>query len=379
MKLALAGLLLVTVLTYHGVWSAGWVYEDSNAVQADPTALGQAPVNWMRTRSLAALSHRLVYRAVGDQPRVHHLVNLGLHLVNGSLVYAIAAVFLTPIGALVTAAVFLLHPLQSETVAYVASRSELLAATFALSAYALSLHLPSPQRASRRWLMGGLMWICVALALMAKESAIVIIPLIAITAVFRGWRMSIWQQGALILPAAGMAWTVFQYDYLSQSDLSRLDYLATQAYAVWRYVGLALLPIGQTVDHDFDVVSWSMRYVALVGLWALALIPLYAALTTEDEHHTIERVWGESRTLRLSAFGITWMLIALAPRFVLRLPELLSEHQTYLAFIGLWFCLGVFVDSVWQAGDALSTLPRDIDRWNHWTGPRRPVWGGKGL
>lgn len=355
MNLMLAGVLLLTACSYRAVWSAGWVYEDANAVQANPSVTGQAPIAVDRARWLSALSHKLVYQVAGSDPRLPHLVNVGLHLTNGVLVYAVAGAFLSPIGALVAASLFLLHPIQTEAVAYVASRSELLATLFALLAFWLSLD-------AKGWLRLAAVVGCVALAVSAKESAVVVVPLMAITDAFRGRRLTWWRYGLLAVPVALMAETVIRFDYLSRSELSPLAYAATQATAIWRYLALAIVPIGQSVDHDFDLVAWPVRYLALLGIWALALIPMIGGLRSIDgdkpRGQDIYQLWDRLGSYRVVAFGVTWMLIALTPRFVMRIPEIVNEHQTYLPFVGLWLLIGALAHGWLTASDSgLQTTP----------------------
>jgi uncharacterized membrane protein len=328
-RVRLAALLIVTALAYQPIWHAEWVYEDSNAVHGNPAVTAQgATIAVDRARWLSALSHRLVWQVSHDAP-AHHLVNLGLHLVNGTLVSIIAATWLSPMGALLTAAVFLLHPIQTEAVAYVASRSELLATCFALLAFWRSL-------SAVRWYQHLTVWGCVFLAVCAKESAAAIVPLIALADVFRGKVLSRWWYAALLAPVLAMTYSVLQFDYLSRSELNQLDYAATQAYALWRYVGLIVLPIGQTVDHDFDLVPWLLRYGALYLTVAVAaLIILASGWGADSETRQIGRFWDRLPGLRVALFGLTWLFVSLAPRFVMRIPEHLSEHQLYLAVVGV--------------------------------------------
>lgn len=343
MRLALLGLLLVTTLAYSRLWRAEFVYEDANAVSQNPAVVGTAPIAVDRARWISALSHRLVY-VVSTKPRLHHAVNLGLHLGNGLLVYAIAGAFVTSPAAWLAAAIFLLHPLQSEAVAYVASRSELLATAFALFAFWRSL-------TADRWYRHLVVWGAVALAVCAKESAAAIVPLIAIADVFRGRSISRWWYAALLAPVLAMAYSVFQFDYLSRADLNQFDYAATQAYAVWRYLGIVLVPIGQSVDHDFDLVAWGWRYFALLGMWALALIPLVGAITAfNGDTRQLGRLWDDSDRYRVAAFGVTWLLITLGPRFVMRIPEVLNEHQLYGAMFGISLTLAVVVSPLLTKG-----------------------------
>lgn len=332
-----AVIALLTILSYRSVWTAGWVYEDANAVQANPSVTGKTPIAIDRARWLSALSHRIVFAAVGERPRVHHLVNLALHLINGALVYVIAGAFVAPIGALLAAAVFLLHPIQSEAVAYVASRSELLATCFALLAFWRALE-------ARRWHEHLLVWVAVLAAVCAKESAAVIVPLIAITDAFRNRRLSLWRYAVLLLPVVWMGYSIFRFDYLTRAELTPMAYAATQATAVWRYLAITVLPIGQNVDHDFDLVAWGWRWLALAGIGVLALVPITASLEYIDgDHKRVLRTWDQWRGARPMAFGIAWFLIALSPRFVMRIPEVLNEHQFYVPFVGLCLALSAIL------------------------------------
>lgn len=342
MRTALILLGLLTMLAYSPVLTAGWVYEDANAVQANPSVTGAAPIAVDRARWLSALSHRLVYHITGSAPRLPHLVNVALHVVNGILVYHIALAWVSPPAAVVVTALFWLHPLQTESVAYVASRSELLAACFALSAFLIAGSARS---------VGAYAAVCVAVlaAVCAKESAVVIVPLIVFADVVRGKPASWLRYAVWLLPVGLIAYTVIRFDYLSRAELSPLAYAATQATAVWRYLALAVYPIGQSVDHDFDLVIWPIRWAALGGIAALATVPIMGSwlvvLGDQPRGSDIARLWDDWPALRVASFGIAWLLIGLGPRFVMRIPEVLAEHQTYLPFIGLWIMLGAIVDA----------------------------------
>lgn len=333
-RLGLVALLLLTAVVYGShVQHAGWVYEDSNAIFANPSVAGHRAIPIDRARWLSALSHRLVWTVAGDRPAVHHGVNVGLHLANGVLVFLIAAAFLPELGALLAAALFLLHPLQTEAVAYAASRSELLAAHFALVAVWWAL------RASRRWHQVAV-WLAVALAICAKESAVVVIPILALVDVCRGRPIARWRYAALALPVVAMAVSVFRFDHLAQAELGRIAYAATQAAALWRYLALAIVPSGFAVDHDFDLVPWAVRWAALYGVGVLAVFPILTGLSTvHGDTRVCGRLWDDSPALRVSAFGVAWLVLAIAPRFVMRIPEILNEHQTYLPFVGVWIVL----------------------------------------
>jgi hypothetical protein len=338
---ALLALLLLTAVRYRSVTTADFVYEDSNAVFSNPAVTGAAPIALDRARWLSALSHRLVF-LVSDEPRASHLVNLALHLANGALVYALALGFVAPWAAVCASGVFLLHPLQTETVAYVASRSELLATSFGLLACWIALE-------ARRWWAHVAIWACVALAVCAKESIAVVVPLMALADVVRGRRLSWLRVGCLLLPIAAVAASIFRFDYLTQAEMGAWAYAATQATALWRYLALVVVPVGQSIDHDFDVVAWGWRWAALAGLFVLATFPILASASmVNGDTHARGRLWDESPTVRAAAFGVTWLLVALGPRFLMRIPEALNEHQMYLPMVGVSLALGAVAAS-WTA------------------------------
>lgn len=335
--LALIVLLILTAAIYAPVRAYEYVYEDSNAVWANTSVTGGLAIAVDRARWLSALSHRLVFEAFGNGPKAPHLVNLSIHLINGVLVYQIALAVIAPWSSVFAAGLFLLHPIQTESVAYVASRSELLSTCLALAACWLSID-------ARRWWQHGASWICLALAICAKESTVVMIPIIALLDIWRGQRVSWLRIGAMAGPALAMGISVFLFDFTSRSELGVLAFAGTQAVAVWRYLALVIWPFGQTIDHDFDLVPFAVRYVALASLCIWCVLAVLSSLSVVNgDNRQIGRMWDESRWIKPAIFGLAWMVIALAPRFVMRIPEVLNEHQTYLPFVGVWMILASLV------------------------------------
>lgn len=335
--LALIGMLIVTAAIYSPLRSAGFVYEDSNAVWANASVTGGMPIAVNRARWLSELSHRLVFEGFGKGATAPHLVNVGVHLLNSVLVYQIALAVIAPWSAVFAAGLFLLHPIQTESVAYVASRSELLSTCLALWACYLSID-------ARRWWRHLASWGCLVLAICAKESAIVMIPIIAMLDLWRGQRLSWLRIGAMVGPALAMAISVFLFDFTSKSELSVLAFAGTQAAAVWRYLGLVVWPSGQTIDHDFDLVPFAVRYLALASLCVWCGLAVLSSLSiVNGDTKRVGRMWDESRWNKPAVFGLAWMTIALAPRFVMRIPEVLNEHQTLLPFVGVWIMLASII------------------------------------
>src|SRR5262249_3601951 len=136
--------LLVCVLgavAYLNSLHGPFVFDDAVSVERNPgVRFGDyfsGPLLW--TRSLLFITFALNHKFGGMDVRGYHAVNLLLHLINGILVYFIARRIFTKIGfsdwdtdwsATLSAGFFILHPLQTESVTYISSRSELLSTLF---------------------------------------------------------------------------------------------------------------------------------------------------------------------------------------------------------------------------------------------------------
>ena len=149
----MAGLLAVlTFVTFAPAFKADFVdYDDSDYVTANShvqAGLSWDSVKWAFTASHASnwhpltwLSHMLDWQLYGANPWGHHLTSVILHSANATILFL---VLVRLIGgrwrSLVVAALFALHPLRVESVAWISERKDVLSALFALLtlwAYAL--------------------------------------------------------------------------------------------------------------------------------------------------------------------------------------------------------------------------------------------------
>ena len=108
-------------------------------------------------RPLVLVSYTLNYRVEGFEVRGNHVVNLQLHVLVTWLVYGLlVSIGGSGYGSLFAAALFGVHPLAAEPVNYISSRSESMAALFALLPLVLILYEIS-QRGGR-WAWWGSVW-----------------------------------------------------------------------------------------------------------------------------------------------------------------------------------------------------------------------------
>ena len=137
-----AALVVMTFATFSGVLGNGFLnFDDDAYVTANPHVLkgvtGEG-VGWALTSTDAAnwhpvtwLSHMLDVQMFGMDAGRHHLTSLGLHAANTVLLFLL---LLRMTGALwrcaFVAALFAIHPLHVESVAWVAERKDVLSTLF---------------------------------------------------------------------------------------------------------------------------------------------------------------------------------------------------------------------------------------------------------
>ena len=167
------------------------------------------------------------------------------------------------IASAIGAAVFLVHPLETESVSYVAGRSESLASLFLLMAYVCFLYR---RRESIAWSEALAVMLLFCIAVKTKENAISLAGILVVTDLFwpvpfsfNGLRKN-WRLYALMTPGAIFA-AVSVFRMLAAAPSAGFSlraftwyqYAFTEARAIFVYIRLALLPLGQSVDHDFSI------------------------------------------------------------------------------------------------------------------------------
>jgi len=181
----LAALVLLTVATYAPVWRFDFVaVDDPQYVYANPdlaAGLTPASVAWAFTTGHEAnwhpitwLSHALDIQLFGLAAGRHHTTNLLLHVASTLLLFGLLRTMTGSVfRSAIVAALFAVHPLHVESVAWVAERKDVLSGFFfMLTVWAYVRYTRAPGIA--RYLLVAL---CLVLGLMAK-AMLVTVPLL---------------------------------------------------------------------------------------------------------------------------------------------------------------------------------------------------------
>lgn len=174
------------------------------------------------------------------------------------------------------------------------------------------------------------------LALLSRETAVVL-PFVLVAGDALGlWgelrtrrRRVVWLYGPLlgvVAAAAALRLATFFAVETSARVLPWWQYGLTQVIVMWRYLGLLVAPVGQSLAHPVEAVVTTLDPVA----WS-AVVALVGALVVAV---------GVRRLVPLVTFGTLWFLLLLVPSSsVIALLEPMAEHRVYLASAGFFLAV----------------------------------------
>jgi len=370
------------VLAYSNALRTPFIYDDSVAIVGNehirslqvPDALFSARENPTAGRPLVNFSFALNYAAGGLNPFGYHLGNIGIHILCGLTLFAIARRSLASDNlGFAVALLWTVHPLNSEAVDYLTERSESLMALFFLATVYCSIRAadvlrraPVPgeapranttarrakvslaQAAKRRSTTAERLWTAAAVAAcaagMACKETMVVAPLIVVlydrAFVFDSWSGAFHRRWPLY---AGLAATwallvAFQssgprvHSAGFTSGFSAWTYLLNQTVMIVRYLRLSAWPRDLVLNYGWPR-ALTLGDVVLQVLVVVALLALTVATAT--------------RSPRLAMAG-AWFFLILAPTSSI-LPiatEVGAERRMYLPLVALVTLAVVGVEEV---------------------------------
>jgi len=330
---------------YLNSFSGVFVFDDVVAIEENPKIRSFLPLRDLMAgqRPLVNLSLAVNYAIGGLDVRGYHAFNLAVHLLAALALYGIVRRTLSgkllgerygraaPGMALAVALIWVVHPLQTQSVTYVIQRAEsMMGLGYLLTLYCFIRGSDSPRRTV--W-YGAAVLACTMG--MASKPIIVTAPLmilvydrVFLAGSFRELLRRRWGlYGALmltwgVLAAVGLIRGLFNLSEVTRAGVgfgyvgvTPLEYLLTQSEVILHYLKLSLWPRSLCLDYAWPIAR-STEQIVFSGL---AIFALLASVVVAFRH----RPW--------LGFAGAWFFIILSPSssFV-PVPDLAFEHRMYL-------------------------------------------------
>lgn len=324
---------LLILLTYSGSFGGAFISDDTQEVATKELIRA---LDWNHVRGIfrtfdganympvTVLSFAVDYRLWGLTPAGYHFSNLVIHLLNALLVYALLRrLEMPPNAALIAAAIWGVHPLQVESVAWISERKNVLSGLFFFAAFHVYLSFSERPRVGTYLGMLGLFLI----AVLSKMNTMVLPAMcLAYEIAFR-FRLGLRDVLAAV-PMFAIAAAVAWYN-LAGNPIHGNDYWGGSALVTWlssgvvvfRYLENLILPTDLTTYYEVrlrDSVFDPPVLLSLLGLAALAAATVSGILTK-----------------RTRGFWILWFGIALAPMLnIVPFRSMMNDRYMYLPMLG---------------------------------------------
>lgn len=341
------------------------------------------PLNrwWYNRRWVGDAVNALNFKIGGFAPEYYRITNLIIHMLCGALVYYLVLTICKKLEfclsqtychfiALCTAGLFLLHPLQTQTVSYVIqARIEGIASLFILINLFLFLqYIQAKSRTIKTYT--GLMLLLTTIISAGTKEIFVLSPIlmffIDVTIFNNGSIKSTIQArwGFYFFYTSLIAGLVFWYllDYakiltdeaipklhqsiegylnnhnnlgnvLTQNSVQNIRpiaFLMSQFRTIMHYFQLIFMPMSMSVEYDWKIVQNFFSADVIIPLSQILLMMGTA-------FYSILR-----RKMLLVGFGIMWFFIVLSPRTsFIPSAELVCDYKSYLAVTGIFISIAI--------------------------------------
>ncbi|MBI4623154.1 MAG: tetratricopeptide repeat protein [Verrucomicrobia bacterium] len=286
-------LVVAIVLAYRPALDGNFLWDDDSHITANPVIIGPLGLKEIWTTAAAnyfplVLTNFWLQHALwGLAPLGYHAVTIAFHVLAALLLWRVLLQLRVP-GAWLGAALWALHPVQVESVAWICELKNTQSAVFFLLAIRFFL----------RWLdtrgetTGGsgdrayyaLTLACAVLAILSKPSTVMLPPVLLLLAWWRhgrvGWRDALWLVPFFALSAAAAGWTIWEQKFHSGAsgpewNQTGPERLVIAGRAAWFYLGKLLWPHPLAFIYPrwqidvAQVLTWLPTAAALGGIAVL--------------------------------------------------------------------------------------------------------------
>ena len=356
----IAGIILIA---YSNTFTASFHFDDTASIEEN-YLIKRVTVNNLvdiikGVRPVVYLSIMLNYQLSGLNVVGWHIFNIGFHVANSFLVYLLISRTLSlptlakryadkaKRMALFAALLFAVHPIQTEAVTYIISRTELMATFFYLAA--LLLFIQGTQKRASSYHIG--VFFSSLLSMGSKEWAVTLPAMLMlydyiflsegdIKNILSHWKafvLAALPWGLLAYNLNLTSGTSVGFNVSTPSGITPVSYLLTSFNVLWTYVRLLILPINQNLDYDYPIAKTLFEFPTLLSLLG------HVALVGAAFWFYKKRGW------QLIFFGVAWFYIALSPvQSFVPVIDIIFEHRLYVPSIGFFLVFVVAYENFFE-------------------------------
>src|SRR5258708_35600434 len=355
-------LLSLAIATYANSLLNGFIYDDIQQILENPYVHSFRHVRGIFTtsvwsfqgaegilsyyRPLMTFGYMICWKFFGSIPLGYHIVSVVMNGVIVLLVFFVGRrLFRDDMVAFAAAAIFALHPVHTESVAWVAGVTDLELTFFYLVTFWLFLDM-SRVGSPRVWLRSILMTASSALALLSKEQAATLPVLATLYEHFyRDDRAetTFYQK----FSRYGTLWATVSVYLLVRShflgaflpgtrhdSVSHYEVILSALSLVGKYIGKLLWPAHLALFYDIHKSTTLFQPGVILGLASLVVCCLLF-------------IWTGMR--RPASFALVWFLLTLAPVLNMRwmVSNVFAERYLYLPSVGFSWLAAYGVRKLW--------------------------------
>lgn len=398
-------LSIITFLIYYPSFGYPFQFDDiANITKFYHIRIESPFSNITRGRWFSNLLNSFNYKIGRFDPFYYRMTNTLIHILAGIAVFFLVfnicklmkkkAFFLNNASLLATfsAGLFLLHPVQTQTVSYVIqARLEGVAGLFVLASLCFFIGMFRASSKTGKAFFTFLFAFFSFLSCATKE-IVVVIPLLAVLidwlfisqekwSVFKKhlvWYMVL-SVGflALIIKHIGLPlfWSIIKMKGVVPNNRGNIltdhalhvitmkDYVISQFKVVWHYFMIFFWPFGISVEYD-----WRLSR----SFWAPdSLFPFLGLVTGLSFifYNLVRKRW------TALTFGVLWFFISVFPRsFVTPAPELVCDYKSYLASVGVFFMISVFMVKIAHGLYAIIKEQKILEKFPHFLQGRQQAF-----
>jgi protein O-mannosyl-transferase len=287
---------------------------------------------------LTMLSYAIEYSFVKLDPWLYHLDNLLLHLAGSLLVYWFVYL-LTGRGAVafIAALLFGIHPMHTESVAWVSGRKDVLYGLFYIaSCIAYLCYLRAPKNKGGYYALMTILFIC---SLLSKAVAVTLPVTLVLIDYFkqRDWRKNIFPEKIPLLAVSvvfGIIAIRVQHNAgamgMQTAHFNVAERITLGCYALVTYLWKVVMPVNLCCFYPYPAKAGG------IFPWYYYLyIPALAAVVFVS--------WKYLRKNGLVVFGLLFFLanIALLLQFIEVGEAIVADRYSYVAYTGLFIIAGM--------------------------------------